>query len=264
MSNARPVSERWTRAELAAGARVFAEQGYLVLPGFCAPAFCDALAAEVRGALDPVLGPAEYEADVGYPGALRDRDAPGGDTPRRLLHAYSRFAALRTFATGPDLGAWLAAVMDTGDVCLSQCHHNCVMTKAPGFSSVTLWHQDVRYWSFARPELVSVWLALGPETAENGALAVIPGTHRMTFAPERLDEAKFLRSDLEENQDLIATARTVELAGGDVLLFHCRTLHAAGRNTTGAVKLSAVFTYHAADNLPLAGSRSARYPGIPL
>jgi len=250
--------------ELPAAAAAFAADGYLVLPGFLAPTACDSLADEIRRSLHPVLGPAEFEAEVGYPGAPIDRNAPGGDTPRRLLHAYSRFTALRALATGEAVGRNLRALIGTEQVMLSQCHHNCVMTKAPGFSSVTLWHQDARYWSFERPELVSLWLALGDETADNGALQVIPGSHLLDLAVAQLDEAKFLRDDLPANRALIAQARTVQLLKGDLLLFHCRTLHAAGRNLTSQVKLSCVFTYHAADNHPLPGSRSARYASIPL
>jgi phytanoyl-CoA hydroxylase len=242
----------------------FAADGFVVLRRLVAPADCDAIAAEVDAALHPVLAPAEFEADVGYPGAPRSREAVGGDTPRRLLNAYSRFAALRPLVTGGRVARHLRAVMGTDRVQLSQCHHNCVMTKAPGFSSITLWHQDIRYWSFERPELVSLWLALGDETADNGALQVIPGTHREIFAAERLDDARFLRPELAENQALIARARSVELAKGDVLIFHCRAFHAAGRNVTDRVKLSCVFTYHAEDNRPLAGTRSAQYPSIEL
>ena len=51
---------------------------------------------------------------------------------------------------------------------------------------------------------------------------------------------------------------------GDALLFHCRLFHAAGRNLTDRAKLSCVFTYHAEDNCPLPGSRSAQYASIPL
>src|SRR5690606_33405117 len=152
----------------------------------------------------------------------QSRDAAGGDTPRRLLNAYSRFPALRPVVTGPAVAGRLRAIMGTERVLLSQCHHNCIMTKSPDFSSVTLWHQDVRYWSFERPELGSVWLALGDETAENGARMVIPGTHRQVFAPARLDEAKCLRPELPENQAIIHEARTVELDQGDALFFHCR------------------------------------------
>lgn len=245
-------------------ARTFAADGYVVLRDLVPAEICDAVAADVRASLNPVLAPAEFEADVGYPGAPGSRDVTGGDTPRRLLNAYSRFAALRPVATGDAVAGHLRAVMDTERPMLSQCHHNCIMTKSPGFSSVTLWHQDIRYWSFERPELVSLWLALGDETADNGALQIIPGTHRQMFPLDRLDHAKFLKPEHPENQVLIAEARTVGLASGDALLFHCRAFHAAGRNLTDQAKLSAVFTYHAEDNRPLPGTRSAQYPSIAL
>lgn len=245
-------------------AQAFAADGYVVLRGMVSAADCDAIAGAVRDSLNPVLAPAEFEVDVGYPGSPESRTADGGDTPRRLLNAYSRFPALRPLVTGPAVAQRLRAMLGTQRVLLSQCHHNCVMTKAPDFSSETLWHQDIRYWSFERPELISLWLALGDETADNGALQVIPGSHRQDFAARRLDDARFLRPELPENQALIRRARTVELAQGDVLLFHCRTFHAAGRNLTERMKLSCVFTYHAEHNRPLPGTRSAHYAGIPL
>jgi phytanoyl-CoA hydroxylase len=245
-------------------AATFARQGFAVIPGFWTRAQCAAAEAEIRQALDPVLGPAEFEADVGYPGAPSDRAAPGGDTPRRLLFAYSRFPALRGLAASPLLAQHLRTLLATDDVRLSQCHHNCVMTKAPGFSSATLWHQDVRYWSYARPALISAWLALGSETVHNGALRVIPGTHLEDFAASRLDEQKFLIPDQPTNAALIDSAVSVELAPGDLLLLHCRLFHAAGRNASQSMKLSPVFTYRSADNLPQSGTRSAVYPDIAL
>lgn len=251
-------------SELASEARAFAEDGYVVVRGLVAADVCDAIAAEAEQALNPVLAPAEFEADVGYPGSPASRTASGGDTPRRLLNAYSRFAALRGVATGRPLASHLRAVMGTADVRMSQCHHNCVMTKSPGYSSVTLWHQDIRYWAFEQPQLVSAWLALGPETVDNGALKIIPGSHRQVFSHDRLDEARFLKPEVPENQALIATARNVELGQGDVLLFHCQAFHAAGRNLTEQMKLSCVFTYHAGHNRPQPGTRSAAYASIPL
>ena len=71
-------------------------------------------------------------------------------------------------------------------------------------------------------------------------------------------------SELSENQALIQRAEAVDLKAGDVLLFHCRLLHAAGRNETDAVKLSAVFTYHRRDNRSQAGTRSDRFPSIEM
>jgi phytanoyl-CoA hydroxylase len=56
----------------------------------------------------------------------------------------------------------------------------------------------------------------------------------------------------------------VELEPGDVLFFHCRLFHAAGNNRSTLTKFSAVFSYHAADNAALPGTRSAGQPDIPL
>ena len=244
-------------------ASVFGRDGYIVVKGMVDAADCDDVRALVEAALDPLLGAAEFEADVGYPGAPAGLDSVGGRTPRRLLFAASRFPRLRDWATGQRMRSELAAFLGDEPV-LSQCHHNCVMTKHPGYSSATLWHQDIRYWSFDTPELVSVWLALGDETPRNGALKIIPGSHRLDLDRGRFDRDLFLRPDLKENKALIRQSRDVVLEPGDVLFFHCRAIHAAGKNLSGEVKLSCVFTYHAADNRPIPGTRSDRYPGLPL
>ena len=240
----------------------FRRDGYLVVRGIADRATVDEMRETVLRALDPLQAPAEFETDVGYPGSPASRDAAGGNTPRRLLHAYSRGATFRRWATSSEVAATLRSVMQEKRIEMSQCHHNCVMTKHPGFSSETAWHQDIRYWSFDAPELVSVWLALGPEREENGALRVIPGSHRLHLDRGRFDRHLFLRPELDDNRALIDTATLVELEAGDALFFHCRLFHAAGKNRSGAVKLSTVFTYHARDNRPIPGTRSDRYPSV--
>jgi phytanoyl-CoA hydroxylase len=54
------------------------------------------------------------------------------------------------------------------------------------------------------------------------------------------------------------------LNAGDVVFFHCNTLHSAGKNLTDRVKFSLVYTYHGASNAPLPGTRSASKPEVPL
>ena len=251
-------------SEQASDVERFNREGYLVVRRFAAAAEVAALRACVAAMLDPLQGPVEFEADTGYPGAPSSRGDLGGLTPRRLLHAYSRDELLRAFARDPRVARQLADLFGGRAALLSQCHHNCVMTKHPGFSSRTMWHQDIRYWSFERPDLISTWLALGPERRSNGALLVIPGSHRLQLDPSRYDDALFLRPELPENQALLAQAQMVELDAGDLLYFHCRLFHAAGRNETQTLKCSLVFSYHDADNHAIAHTRSAVYPSIPL
>lgn len=239
------------------------EQGFVVVRGFADAAAVSALRAVAQRHLDQAIEPIEYEADLAYPGAPASRQAAGGHTARRLLDAYNRDPLFARWAASPRIAQWLSAYFGEAPT-LSTVHHNCVMTKHPDYGSLTGWHQDIRYWSFSEPELVSCWLALGRETADNGGLFFLPGSHAAGLASDRFDEKKFFRSDMPGNQDWIARAVSPDLEPGDAVFFHCLTLHAAQRNASDAVKLSLVHTYHPGRVQPLPGSRSASRPGIPL
>jgi phytanoyl-CoA hydroxylase len=178
-----------------------------------------------------------------------------------LKQALARDPCFLEWVSSPGLARRLGQLLGPR-IIMPLAHHNCVMTKQPHYSSDTGWHQDIRYWSYERSELVSVWLALTPETLDNGCLRVIPGTHLTVLERLRFDEDLFLRGDLPENQELIARAVPVELEPGDVLFFHARTFHAASRNHSQATKYSVVFTFRPADNPPRRGSRSAAMPEL--
>ncbi|MFY0663913.1 MAG: phytanoyl-CoA dioxygenase family protein [Natronospirillum sp.] len=234
----------------------FRKDGYLVLEGFAPSALCEEMHLVAQEHLAATIEPLEFEADVGYPGAPASLEAPGGHTVRRLRGAYQRHPSLRAWATHRPLVAVLRQLLQEPP-CLTQAHHNCVMTKHPAFGTATDWHRDIRYWSFLKPDLVSVWLALGPENANNGGLKFIPGSHRLAIPPEQLDDMDFLRPDVEENQELFEQGMELNLQAGDVVLFHSGLFHAAGVNNSEVVKTSVVFAYHGHSNRPTAGTRSA-------
>ena len=233
----------------------FRRDGFIVVRALADAKRVAQLRACAQAQLAAARPPLEFEADVGYPGAPA-AGAAGSDTVRRLLQAYHRDPAFAQWARDPAVCVRVRQLLGAAPV-LPLAHHNCVMTKQPRFSSETHWHQDIRYWAYARPELINVWLALGNEQIDNGGLQVIPGTHVQTFAPERFDTAQFLRPERADNRALIATARPVVLAAGDVLFFHARLFHAAGSNSSDTVKFSLVFTYRPLDNRPRPHTRSA-------
>lgn len=234
----------------------FRRDGFAIVRGLADVDWIDRMRTVTREHLERELPPVEFEAEVHYPGSPDSLDSPGGHTVRRLKQALSRDIVFTEWVSRPDIVTRLEQLL--GDrVYMPLAHHNCVMTKQPAYSSDTGWHQDARYWSFTKPELVSVWLALGTEMPRNGCLWVIPGSHRMSMDRSRFDDLLFFRADHPENKPLIADAVPVELDPGDVLFFHAKTLHAASRNHTDVPKFSVVFTFRGADNPPLAGSRSA-------
>jgi phytanoyl-CoA hydroxylase len=239
------------------------DQGYVVVPRFVPADTLLRLRIAASAQLAKRADPLEFEADLRYPGAPVSRTAHGGTTVRRLLDAYGREPVFAQCATSMQLREWMQSYFEESAL-MSRVHHNCLMTKHPMYGSLTGWHRDIRYWSFGREDLVSVWFALGSEEIANGALRFVPGSHRMVFDDDRYDEAKFFRADHPRNAEIIRTVESPQLAPGDAVFFHCNTLHSAGPNQSEKVKFSLVFSYHGKSNLPLPGTRSRSQPGIPL
>src|SRR5262245_51563117 len=183
--------------------RQFERDGYVIARKAADPDVCRRMREVIDAALATQAGPVEYEADLRYPGAPGSRADSGGNTIRRLKEAHGRDPVFTQWVASPSLILRLQQLLGK-QLVMPLAHHNCIMTKHPDYSSQTGWHQDIRYWSFERPELVSVWLALGRETPQNGCLYLIPGTHCLQLGRQQTDEAQFLRPELPENAALTA------------------------------------------------------------
>jgi len=241
----------------------FSRHGYLISRGLISDSYLTEMKSVAVRDADSGLGDIEYEADVQYPGAPKSFESEGGRTIRRLRQAFSRDPVFARLVKEPFLLRRLQQLLGER-VVMPLAHHNCIMTKNPRFSSDTGWHQDTRYWAFEQPELINVWIALTEESLDNGCLQLLPGTHRESFLPDRLDNQLFLRTDLPENERWLNGAVTAELSPGDVLFFHARCFHSATRNYSDQPKCSAVFTFRGLWNTPLPGTRSAALPELLL
>lgn len=241
----------------------FEQQGFLIVRHQIPLALVQQMRRATESGIAGEIQPVEFESELHYPGAPESLEAEGGRTIRRLKNAIARDPAFTDLLGLPIVSRGLQQLLGS-QVVMPLAHHNCIMTKQPRYSSDTLWHQDIRYWSYQRSDLISLWVALGEEQPQNGCLYVIPGTHRMQFDRSRMDDMLFLRPELPENRELINKKIPVELSPGDFLLFHCKTFHAAGKNLTQDSKLSAVFTFRDQANLPTPGSRSAALPELLL
>ena len=237
--------------------------GFVVVPQFVPSDALETLREVALRELAARAPPLELEADLKYPGAPPSHDAAGGETVRRLLDAYGRDPLFARWGTATRIGDWMRAYFGE-EVLLSRAHHNCLMTKHPRYGSMTGWHRDIRYWSFEREDLISVWMALGEETSDNGGLWFVPRSHAMTFGEGQFDTARFFRLDRADNAEIVRSAVSPRLAPGDAVFFHCNVLHSAGQNRSEAVKLSLVYTYHGSSNAPKAGTRSASKAEVPL
>ncbi len=227
----------------------FHENGFLVIKNFAQKDLCDEILKATQKHIENMIEPIESEQEY-----LAETNTTK-TTLRRLRQVYDREEIFRTWMTNKDIRPILEQILEEKAV-LTLAHHNSIMTKMPKDSSRTTWHQDRRYWHFENDNLVSVWLALDEEYLENGLLEFIPGSHKIDFTKEQFDDKTNFLDDNAKNIELIHKAAHTNLEKGDVVLFHCRTLHAANKNITDKAKISFVYTVRGVSNKPLKGTRS--------
>jgi phytanoyl-CoA hydroxylase len=184
-------------------------------------------------------------------------------TVRRLRQVYHRDIVFKQWMENETIRPILKQLLGE-DPTITIAHHNSIMTKMPHTSTVTSWHQDFRYWNFENDNLVSVWLALDTENDKNGVLEFIPGSHKMTFEASQFDDKEYFSEAYAVNQNIIETKVCYPLEKGDVVLFHCKLLHRANKNSTDAPKISFVYTVKGCSNQTIANTRSSAYPEIAL
>jgi len=61
------------------------------------------------------------------------------------------------------------------------CWGSTFFVKEARSAHFVTWHQDANYLGLQPNELVTAWLALTPSNACNGAMRIIPGTHKRAF-----------------------------------------------------------------------------------
>ncbi len=226
----------------------FSNDGFLVLKNFADLTLCDEILQKAKKHLDNKQAPIESEQEYMQ---VNNNEI----TVRRLRQVYDREEIFRKWMTNSEIRPILKQILNDIPV-LTLAHHNSIMTKMPHESTRTYWHQDRRYWHFQNDNLVSVWLSLGEEYLENGLLEFIPASHKINFSKDRFDEnSNFLDSN-EENRELIKNKVHQNLQKGDVVLFHCKTLHHANKNQSDNAKISFVYTVRAQNNKSLENTRS--------
>ena len=113
----------------------------------------------------------------------------------------------------------------------------------PGFVS---WHQDSTYWGLSSPDVITAWIALSPSNHTNGAMAIIPGTHKLDQLPHRDSFAK--NNLLTRGQEIAmavneAEAVTLELEPGEMSLHHVRIIHGSPPNPSADRRIGFAIRY---------------------
>ncbi len=126
--------------------------------------------------------------------------------------------------------------------------------KRAGVGSEFRWHQDYPYWyCCAGPgarDIATAMVFLDDVTADNGALQIVPGSHRAGPAPRDRAEPTGLLVDAARTD--VRGAVTVEAPAGSVLMFPGLVVHRSGPNRTGRDRRSLLLCFQPAGRPELA------------
>lgn len=122
------------------------------------------------------------------------------------------------------------------------------VTKHPG-APVFRWHQDNGYNRLKR-EHYQLWIALTPTRKQNGALRLVPGSHKRGLLPH-----VYRGTGQMEVTEAIPSYVTIDADIGDVILFSSLTLHSTGPNEADSKRVAYVAEYmRLSDYNPLASA----------
>jgi non-haem Fe2+, alpha-ketoglutarate-dependent halogenase len=104
--------------------------------------------------------------------------------------------------------------------------------KEPGDGKDVAWHQDAYYWPLRPHKNVTVWLAFDDSDEENGAMKIIPGTHRVGSFEHEDDKhpGHILYFKIKEGTIEESKAVHVRLKAGEISMHDDNVVHGSAAN----------------------------------
>lgn len=110
-------------------------------------------------------------------------------------------------------------------------------------------HRDFPYWEHPAEEperLVTAWIALDDADANNGALEVVPGSHRLGALPRKQSEKRFETFEIDTTRFAMDGLVSVPAAAGSVIFFGPHLVHSSAANRSQRDRRALLYTYQPA------------------
>ncbi|HBK08168.1 MAG TPA: phytanoyl-CoA dioxygenase [Acetobacteraceae bacterium] len=206
-----------------------------------------------QGYYSPIRVMPRAEADA-LRAKLEDFEADAGILAGKLRHkSHLLFTWLNDLIRHPRI---LDAVEDVlGPNIL--CWGSSFFIKEPRNPAFVSWHQDSTYWGLDPADVMTAWVALSDSTAANGAMRVIPGSHKLaqvahrdTFSPDNLlSRGQEVMVDVDERQAVM-----MPLQAGEMSLHHVRLIHGSDPNPSDLRRIGFAIRYIPTTVRQVAGS----------
>ncbi len=114
-------------------------------------------------------------------------------------------------------------------------------------------HQDAAFYPHSNDDVLAVGLLLDDATADNGALAVLPGSHRGPIHDHYDAQGRFMGCMRPKEVERLDRSRAplLTLPAGSIHIHHHRLVHWSAPNTSPAERRLLINAYAAADTVSL-------------
>jgi phytanoyl-CoA hydroxylase len=181
-------------------------------------------------------------------------DLEPGHTPeaprvRRIKTPHKHHPLFWDIARSPRLVAILQRLLGPG----VRLHGSKINLKSPQFGSPVEWHQDWAFYPHTNDDILAVGVMLDDCTVENGAMLVLPDTHRGPVYDHHSDgyfcgamDPEFCGLDFSKAVPAVGRA-------GSMSFHHVRAVHGSAQNTSDKPRALLLYEFAAADAWPLSG-----------
>ena len=126
--------------------------------------------------------------------------------------------------------------------------------KSPGYGSPVEWHQDWAFYPHTNDDILAIGVMLDDTTVDNGAMYVVPGTHKgATFNHHGSDGYFCGAMDPDACGVDFSKAVACEGPAGSCSFHHVRTVHGSAQNTSTRARGLLLYEVTAGDAFPLMG-----------
>ncbi len=128
-------------------------------------------------------------------------------------------------------------------------HNNKLNMKNPDNGSAVQWHQDWAFYPHTNDSILEVGIALDDMTVENGALMVLPGSHKGRTWDHHQD-GLFVGAITDPAFEANGTV-SVTVGAGGITLHHVRMVHGSKPNQSTRPRRMFFIGFYATDAWPL-------------
>ena len=125
--------------------------------------------------------------------------------------------------------------------------------KSPHYGSPVEWHQDWAFYPHTNDDVLAVGVMLDDCTVENGAMLVLPGSHKGPTYDHHADGA--FCGAIDPARETIDFTKAVPITGkaGSMSFHHVRAVHGSAQNISDRPRALLLYEHAAADAWPLMG-----------